>query len=101
MEQIPSEESSSCKTWGSHNSVDEDSSLWEYEFSMDMWLILANDKALYPMFLLPLKIEKQISPKCWYVCIQVHGMTSQKAVMCVQQGVVFIYGFHCTANKPK
>jgi len=48
MEQIPSEESSSCKTWGSHNSVDEDSSLWEYEFLMDMWLILANDKALYP-----------------------------------------------------
>jgi len=34
MEQIPSEESSSCKTWGSYNRVDEDSSLWEYEFSM-------------------------------------------------------------------
>jgi hypothetical protein len=48
MEQILSEEPSSCKTGGSHNSVNEDSSLWEYEFSIDKWLLLANDKALYP-----------------------------------------------------
>jgi len=48
MEQIPSEDASSCKTWDSQNSVDEDSSLWEYEFSIDKWLLLANDKALYP-----------------------------------------------------
>jgi len=40
MEQIPSEKSSSCKTWGSHRSVDEDSSLWEYEFPIDKCLLL-------------------------------------------------------------
>jgi hypothetical protein len=48
IEHIPSEEVSSCKNWGSHNSVDEDSSLQEYEFSSNKWLLLANDKALYP-----------------------------------------------------
>jgi len=37
MEQIPSEESSSCKTWDSHNSVNEDSNFWEYEISIVNW----------------------------------------------------------------
>jgi len=40
VEQIPSEEASSCKTWGSHSNVDKDSSLWEYEFSIAKWLLL-------------------------------------------------------------
>jgi hypothetical protein len=55
---------------------------------------------LFPMFLLPLKIENLISPKCWCLYIQLHGMTSQKAVISAQHGVLFIYGFHCTTNKP-
>jgi len=54
----------------------------------------------FPMFLLPLKIENHIYPKCWCLYIQLHGMTSQKAVISVQQGVVFTYGFHCITDKP-
>jgi hypothetical protein len=48
MEQIPSEKASICKTWGSRNSCDVDSSLQEYEFLIYKWLLLASNKALYP-----------------------------------------------------